>query len=77
MLERFEGRLLFGRTRHVRKFGQPRTADPQERVWVVCAMVPGPAVVTVNGEPVTQPGRKLRAGDRFGMAGEGEWTITG
>jgi ribosome-associated protein len=33
--------------------------------------------VTVNGAPVTQPGRKLRAGDRFGMAGEGEWTITG
>jgi ribosome-associated protein len=33
--------------------------------------------VTVNGEPVTQPGRKLRAGDRFGTAGGGEWTITG
>jgi ribosome-associated protein len=33
--------------------------------------------VTVNGEPVTQPGRKLRAGDRFGTAEEGEWTITG
>jgi len=31
--------------------------------------------VTVNGEPVTQPGRKLRAGDRFGMAGGPEWTI--
>jgi ribosome-associated protein len=33
--------------------------------------------VTVNGAAVTQPGRKLRAGDRFGAAGGGEWTITG
>ncbi|HEY7309384.1 MAG TPA: RNA-binding S4 domain-containing protein [Gemmataceae bacterium] len=32
--------------------------------------------VTVNGEAATQPGRKLRAGDRFGMAGGPEWTIT-
>ena len=32
--------------------------------------------VTVNGEPMTQPGRKLRAGDRFGIVGGGEWTIT-
>jgi ribosome-associated protein len=31
--------------------------------------------ITVNGEPATQPGRKLRAGDRFGMAGGPEWTI--
>jgi ribosome-associated protein len=30
----------------------------------------------VNGEPATQPGRKLRAGDRFGPAGGEEWTIT-
>jgi ribosome-associated protein len=30
---------------------------------------------TVNGVVVTQPGRKLHAGDRFGCAGEGEWTI--
>ena len=29
----------------------------------------------VNGEPATQPGRKLRAGDRFGVVGGGEWTI--
>jgi ribosome-associated protein len=33
--------------------------------------------VMVNGAAVTQPGRKLRAGDRFGTAEEGEWTITG
>jgi ribosome-associated protein len=30
---------------------------------------------TVNGEPAAQPGRKLRAGDRFGIVGGGEWTI--
>lgn len=29
----------------------------------------------VNGEVVTQPGRKLRVGDRFGPAGGPEWTI--
>ena len=29
----------------------------------------------VNGQPETQPGRKLRAGDRFGLVGDGEWTI--
>lgn len=33
--------------------------------------------VTVNGQAATQPGRKLRAGDRFGLAGGPEWTITG
>jgi ribosome-associated protein len=32
--------------------------------------------VTVNGAAETQPGRKLRAGDRFGTAEGGEWTIT-
>jgi ribosome-associated protein len=32
--------------------------------------------VNVNGSAVTQPGRKLRAGDRFGLAGGPEWTIT-
>lgn len=32
--------------------------------------------VLVNGEPATQPGKKLRAGDRFGLQGEDEWTIT-
>jgi ribosome-associated protein len=32
--------------------------------------------ITVNGEAATQPGRKLRAGDRFGIAGGSEWTIT-
>src|SRR5439155_1168766 len=32
--------------------------------------------VTVNGSVETQPGRKLRAGDRFGIPGGPEWTIT-
>ena len=31
--------------------------------------------VTVNGEPAVQPGRKLLAGDRFGLVGGAEWTI--
>jgi ribosome-associated protein len=31
---------------------------------------------TVNGVCETQPGRKLRAGDRFGITGGPEWTIT-
>jgi len=30
--------------------------------------------VTVNGEPESRPGRKLRSGDRFRVSGE-EWTI--
>jgi ribosome-associated protein len=33
--------------------------------------------VAVNGTPATQPGRKLRSGDRFGLVGGDEWTITG
>jgi ribosome-associated protein len=33
--------------------------------------------VLVNGVPETRPGRKLRAGDRFGTVEEGEWTIRG
>jgi hypothetical protein len=41
-----------GRTWHARKFGQPRVADPDQRVWVVCAAVPGPAAVSVNSTPV-------------------------
>jgi ribosome-associated protein len=31
----------------------------------------------VNGEVVTQPGKKLRAGDRFGPVGGPEWTVQG
>ena len=52
-----------GRTRHARKFGQPRLTDPAERVWVVCESVPAPAVVAVNGEPLgtAEPGRPFTA----------------
>jgi len=32
--------------------------------------------ITVNGTVETKPGRKLRAGDRFGLAGGAEWAIT-
>jgi ribosome-associated protein len=32
--------------------------------------------ILVNGAAATQPGRKLRVGDRFGVAGGPEWTIT-
>ncbi|AWM41083.1 hypothetical protein [Gemmata obscuriglobus] len=35
--------------RHSRKFGRPRTLDPNERVWLVCEHVPGSGEVTVNG----------------------------
>jgi ribosome-associated protein len=31
--------------------------------------------VTVNGEPATQPGRKLVLGDRFRVGDEPEWTV--
>ena len=31
--------------------------------------------VTVNGEPATQPGRKLIAGDRFRVGDEPEWIV--
>ena len=32
--------------------------------------------VTVNGQPATQPGRKLVAGDRFQVGAAPEWTVT-
>jgi ribosome-associated protein len=32
--------------------------------------------VTVNGAAEIQPGRKLRAGDRFRVGDEPEWTVT-
>jgi hypothetical protein len=41
-----------GHTTHARNFGRPRTLGPGERVWLVCARVPGPAEVALNGEPV-------------------------
>lgn len=35
--------------RHARKFGRPRTLDANERLWLVCDHVPGPAEVHLNG----------------------------
>lgn len=32
--------------------------------------------ILVNGEEETRPGRKLRAGDRFGTKADGEWSVT-
>jgi ribosome-associated protein len=31
----------------------------------------------VNGRAENRPGRKLVAGDRFGLAGRSEWTVVG
>jgi hypothetical protein len=42
--------LADGRTRHVRRFGKPRTLDPGETAWV--AGDTGPAVVFLNGEEI-------------------------
>ena len=33
------------------------------------------AAVQVNGAVETRPGRKLVAGDRFGLVGDTEWTV--
>lgn len=41
-----------GRVTHRRKFGRPRSLDPGERVWLICDAVPGPAAVSLNGEPL-------------------------
>ncbi len=42
---------LDGRSLHTRRFGRPRTLDPDERVWLVC-LSPSKAEISVNGEPV-------------------------
>ena len=35
-------------TRHARNFGRPRTLDPNERLWLVCARVPAATEVLIN-----------------------------
>ena len=45
---------LAGRTRHVRRFGKPRTLDPGETAWVVGDV--GPVVVFLNSEEVGRAG---------------------
>lgn len=41
------------RTVHTRHFGWPRTLDPDERLWLVCAHLPGPAEVRLNGSVIS------------------------
>ena len=36
------------RTRHIRKFGRPRTLDATERVWVLCDAAPVGTALFVN-----------------------------
>ena len=38
-----------GRTRHVRRFGRPRTLDANERVWLVAESLPAESEAAVNG----------------------------
>jgi hypothetical protein len=45
-----------GLTIHTRNFGKPRTLESQERVWLVCQDVPGPAEVFLNGHKVAESG---------------------
>jgi hypothetical protein len=42
-------------TRHARKFGSPRALDANERLWLVCENVPGPAEIRVNGTVIGSP----------------------
>ena len=49
----WEVTLTGGSARHTRKFGRPRTLAPNERVWLVCEHVPGPAEVRVSGASVS------------------------
>jgi len=39
-----------GRTRWVRKFGQPRSLDTNESAWLTADRLPAPATVYLNGE---------------------------
>ena len=41
-----------GRTRFARRFGRPRTLDPDESAWIVGLNPPTPVVVSVNGIPI-------------------------
>jgi hypothetical protein len=39
-----------GGATHARKFGAPRALGAGERVWLVCARVPGAHTVSLNGQ---------------------------
>ena len=41
-----------GMTRYARRFGRPRTLDPNESVWVTVRDASGPGTVAVNGRPI-------------------------
>jgi GNAT superfamily N-acetyltransferase len=41
-----------GVTRYARRFGRPRTLDPNETVWVTVRAATGPGTVAVNGRTV-------------------------
>jgi hypothetical protein len=45
------------RVRHARRFGRPRTLDPEETAWIVCDESPSPGLVSLNGEPLGQADR--------------------
>jgi hypothetical protein len=42
--------LDFGRIRHARRFGRPRTLDLGETAWLVCDHPPDSGEVRLNGE---------------------------
>ena len=44
--------LADGGFAHRRSFGRPQMSDPSERAWLVCDTLPGPATITMNGEPL-------------------------
>jgi GNAT superfamily N-acetyltransferase len=41
-----------GMARYARRFGRPRTLDPNETVWVTIRDTPGPGTVAVNCRPI-------------------------
>jgi hypothetical protein len=51
-----------GGYRHIRRFGRPRTLDPDERVWLTGEQLAGAAQIILNGQMV---GRVLDTGRTF------------
>lgn len=52
-----------GRTRHRRSFGRPRVLERDERAWLICDELPGPATVSLNGVAIgsAEPGHPFAA----------------
>ena len=42
-------------TRHIRKFGRPRTLDSNETLWLVCEHIPATGEVSLNGTLLGSP----------------------